>query len=104
MQPHTLVAQAQTNPSQVQQGQTQLQAQTVAPQVPVQAQAVLQTQAQTPAPSGLPRRQGLLTKWFDKKGYGFISVEGTDEQLFLHHKVVAGCRPQGGETVCFRGK
>ncbi|MGB2951800.1 MAG: cold-shock protein [Gaiellaceae bacterium] len=30
-------------------------------------------------------------KWFnDSKGYGFISPEGSDKDLFVHHSEIAG--------------
>ena len=45
---------------------------------------------------------GNLTKWNDERGFGFIEVSGTREQLFVHiSEYPRGARPQVGELVSF---
>jgi len=32
-----------------------------------------------------------IVKWFnDKKGYGFITAEGQDKEIFVHHSSIQG--------------
>ena len=47
------------------------------------------------------RYQGKITKWVDEKGFGFITQDGSNEQIFVH---ISGfekgqLRPSVGETV-----
>ena len=49
------------------------------------------------------RHQGKITKWMDDKGFGFITQEGSNEQLFVH---ISGFekgkeRPHVGEIVSY---
>jgi CspA family cold shock protein len=34
------------------------------------------------------RQQGTVQKWFDDKGYGFITTPGQTKNIFVHHKGV----------------
>ena len=36
------------------------------------------------------RAQGTVSKWIDDKGYGFISVDGTHESVFVHYTDIEG--------------
>ena len=29
--------------------------------------------------------EGIVKRWLDGRGYGFIGVEGNDEDVFVHH-------------------
>ena len=49
------------------------------------------------------RHQGKITKWMDDKGFGFITQDGSNEQLFVH---ISGfekgqARPSIGEIVSY---
>ena len=45
---------------------------------------------------------GNLTKWNDDRGFGFIEVAGTREELFVHiSEFPRGERPQVGQLVSF---
>jgi len=33
--------------------------------------------------------EGIVTKWLDR-GFGFISVEGQDDEVFVHHTALDG--------------
>ena len=47
-------------------------------------------------------RQGILTRWNDDKGFGFIQPDGGGEQLFVHISAVRGDRrPQVGDAVAY---
>jgi len=36
------------------------------------------------------RVTGTVSRWFDEKGYGFISVDGTRQSVFVHFSAIAG--------------
>jgi len=49
------------------------------------------------------RQQGKIIKWFDDKGFGFITQDGSNEQVFVH---ISGFekgqqRPNVGEVVSY---
>ena len=45
---------------------------------------------------------GNLTKWNDDRGFGFIEVAGTREEIFVHiSEFPRGARPRVGELVSF---
>ena len=29
--------------------------------------------------------EGIVKRWLDGRGYGFLSVEGNDKDIFVHH-------------------
>ncbi len=47
------------------------------------------------------RFQGKITSWNDSKGFGFITLNGTDKQVFVHISAFSkgSPRPKGGELV-----
>ena len=49
------------------------------------------------------RQQGKIFKWIDDKGYGFISADGSAEQVFVHISAFPKglTRPVIGEVVTF---
>lgn len=49
------------------------------------------------------RQQGKIFKWVDAKGYGFISADGSAEQVFVHISAFPKglTRPVIGEVVTF---
>lgn len=49
------------------------------------------------------RYQGKVAKWFDDKGYGFVSTEATAEQVFLHISAIqkGQTTPAVGEELTF---
>ncbi|MDI1362449.1 cold shock domain-containing protein [Methylotenera sp.] len=49
------------------------------------------------------RQQGKIFKWVDSKGYGFISADGSAEQVFVHISAFPKglTRPVIGEVVTF---
>ena len=49
------------------------------------------------------RAQGTVSKWIDDKGYGFISVDGTHESVFVHYTDIEGDWPQGTQGGRARG-
>eukprot|EP01063_Lacrimia_lanifica_P034577 TRINITY_DN6420_c0_g1_i1.p1 TRINITY_DN6420_c0_g1~~TRINITY_DN6420_c0_g1_i1.p1 ORF type:complete len:163 (+),score=44.11 TRINITY_DN6420_c0_g1_i1:125-613(+) len=49
----------------------------------------------------MARRKGVVKKWFDDKGFGFVVPEGSDENVFVHWRDVSGGRPVGNEELEF---
>ena len=49
------------------------------------------------------RQQGKIIKWLDDKGYGFVSADGANEQIFIHISAFPRGqeRPHIGELVTF---
>jgi cold shock CspA family protein len=50
------------------------------------------------------RSKGTLTKWFDDKGFGFISSEKDRKEIFIHISAFGSSlprRPKGGDTIFF---
>jgi cold shock CspA family protein len=49
------------------------------------------------------RQQGKIIKWLDDKGYGFVSADGTAEQIFAHISAFPKGqeRPYVGEVIMF---
>ncbi|WP_334179502.1 cold shock domain-containing protein [Pseudoxanthomonas sp.] len=46
--------------------------------------------------------RGMLKTWNDERGFGFIEVSGTGEEIFVHiSEFPRGVRPQVGEFVSF---
>ena len=46
--------------------------------------------------------KGTVSRWFDFKGYGFIDVDGTDKDVFVHTSDVKGIHSiRQGEKVEF---
>lgn len=43
---------------------------------------------------------GTIIRFLDEKGFGFIKVEGKDNEVFFHHSAFAG-EPREGMTVEF---
>jgi len=52
------------------------------------------------------RHQGVITRWNDDKGFGFITPKDGGAQVFVHIKAFTSRqqRPTGGETVIFELK
>lgn len=48
-------------------------------------------------------RRGIIIKWEDEKGYGFIAPDDGGADLFLHHRAVVDRvrRPRLGDRVCY---
>ena len=45
--------------------------------------------------------EGIVKRWLDR-GYGFIGVDGSDEDIFVHHSgLVAAFELRQGQTVEF---
>ena len=34
--------------------------------------------------------EGIVKRWLDGRGYGFLSVEGNDKDIFVHHSGLTG--------------
>ncbi|HSX85682.1 MAG TPA: cold shock and DUF1294 domain-containing protein [Cellvibrio sp.] len=50
----------------------------------------------------MTEQEGVIERWDDQKGFGFISI-GQGKKVFFHIKAVRGAyRPQQGETVMFQ--
>ncbi|HET7299935.1 MAG TPA: DUF1294 domain-containing protein [Oleiagrimonas sp.] len=49
------------------------------------------------------RYQGKITEWRDERGFGFVTINGRDERIFLHIKAfkARSHRPLPGEVVKF---
>ncbi|OIQ97541.1 cold shock-like protein CspA [mine drainage metagenome] len=49
------------------------------------------------------RNQGVIAKWFDDKGYGFVSTDGVSEKIFAHISAFpkGSARPIVGEVISF---
>jgi cold shock CspA family protein len=49
------------------------------------------------------RIHGTLTKWNDERGFGFVTLPQTHEEVFVHISAFPrdGVRPRTGETVSF---
>jgi cold shock CspA family protein len=49
------------------------------------------------------RQQGKIIKWLDEKGFGFVSADGSAEQIFVHITAFPKGleRPAIGETISF---
>ena len=46
--------------------------------------------------------KGTIKRWFDYRGYGFIDIEGQEEDIFVHISDVKGISsPSVGDTVEF---
>ncbi len=43
---------------------------------------------------------GIITKFIDDKGFGFIKAEGQDAEVFFHHSAFEG-EPREGMNVTF---
>jgi cold shock CspA family protein len=48
-------------------------------------------------------QQGKILKWLDDKGYGFVSADGSAEQIFVHISAFPKglARPVIGEVITF---
>ncbi|MGB3295776.1 MAG: cold shock domain-containing protein, partial [Phormidesmis sp.] len=48
-------------------------------------------------------KKGILTKWKDDRGFGFIRPEGVNQDVFLHISALkkAGRRPKVGDTILY---
>ena len=48
------------------------------------------------------KQHGILKKWNDERGFGFIELPSTGEEVFVHiSEFPRGTRPQVGELVSF---
>jgi CspA family cold shock protein len=46
--------------------------------------------------------KGTVARWFDFRGFGFIEVEGQEDDVFLHSSNVnGGAVPKVGDVVTF---
>jgi cold shock CspA family protein len=52
------------------------------------------------------RTHGTLTKWNDQKGFGFVALSQSHEEVFVHISAFPrdGVRPRLGETISFEVK
>jgi cold shock CspA family protein len=50
--------------------------------------------------------KGKLTKWNDKRGFGFIQPEDKSQEIFLHISELKDLtrRPQVGDIICYHAE
>ena len=45
--------------------------------------------------------QGIVKRFFEDRGFGFITPDGNSSDIFFHAKAMPGVEPQDGMRVSF---